>query len=367
MKINEIKVTVVDVPGRGTFKSSKSRTSSLMSVIVEVHTSENIFGIGEAMPAFSGPEETISDITAAINEYISPKISGMNPLDIEAVLSRMEKAISAHFYAKAAVETALYDLSGKALGVPAGILLGGRLTDTIPLVGWIGVNAPEENAIEARQWVDKGFPAVKMKIGGDANRDIDRVRAVREAVGPDLVLRVDANESFTVHEAIKVINRLEKYNIESVEQPVPKWNRQGMATVAAAVDIPIMADESVSTAHDLIEVIRARAADIIKVRVQAHGGMLNTKKMIAIAEAAGIPCIIGRGFQLSIGAAAEIHVAASSQNIIHPSEMVGPLKAQDDVVVTPLDMSRGFVEVPKGHGLGLEIDSAKMTKYKRKQ
>jgi muconate cycloisomerase len=175
-----------------------------------------------------------------------------------------------------------------------------------------------------------------------------------------MTLRVDANEAYTVEDAIRLGRVLSPFDISLFEQPVSRHDLEGMAKVRKAVDIPVMADEALLGPETLIEVIRKDAADIVKVKVMKQGGIFRTAHMIQMAEAAGLKCVIGHGFGLAINTLAEIHVAASCRNILDGCEFVGPLKIQKDIVARRLLMEGGKVKVPHDNGLGTEIDEAKL-------
>jgi len=196
--------------------------------------------------------------------------------------------------------------------------------------------------------------------------DRDRVKAVREACGPEFNIRIDANAGYDADTSIKLAEMVAPYGLQLFEQPVPADDIAGMARVrkaANAVGVPIMADESVTDHASLINIIRADAADIVKVKVMKQGGFLNTRRMIATAEAAGIRCVVGHGFGLGVNTMAEIMLAATSDNVIDGLECVGPLKTKDDIVTQKLDLSNGSITLPGGPGLGVTLDDAKLAQY----
>ncbi|MCZ6562577.1 MAG: mandelate racemase/muconate lactonizing enzyme family protein, partial [Deltaproteobacteria bacterium] len=279
----------------------------------------------------------------------------------------MDRIFPGKLDAKAAIEMALFDLKGKVLGVPVHSLLGGYLREEITLNGWIGMLSPDEAAREAVSWLEGGFRSAKIKVGSGVGPDRDRVQAVREAVGKKMVLRVDANEGYTVDDAIRLARAITPFDVSLFEQPVQRRDLAGMAKVRKAVEIPIMADESIVGPQTLIEVIKKEAAGIVKVKVMKQGGIHRTVQMIEMAEAAEISCVIGHGFGLAIDTLSEIHVAASCRNVLEGCEFVGPLKMEGDVVKKPLWMEGGKVKVPHDPGLGSEIDEEKIRKWSLNQ
>ena len=230
---------------------------------------------------------------------------------------------------------------------------------------WIGILPPDEAAAETVSWQKKGFRSAKIKVGGNIDADRDRVKAIREAVGPDFKLRIDANAGYDADTSIKLARSVLPYNLEHFEQPVPYDDIAGMARVRReGGGIPIMADESVLDHASLINIIRADAADIVKVKVMKQGGFLNTRRMIATADAAGVRCVLGHGFGLGINTMAEIMCAATSANVVDGLECVGPLKTSDDIVTHKIDMTSGSIALPDGPGLGVVLDDAKIERYR---
>ncbi len=360
LKISRIDTFPVRIPLKGSFSNAHGKRAAQESIVLRVVADENVWGLGNVDPDPGYSEESFSETLAAIRDRLAPGLLGMDPLNISAALARMDRLVESHLDAKAAVEMALFDLKGRTLGVPVHLLLGGRLREEISLNGWIGLVSPDEAARAARRWLEQGFRSAKIKAGSGVEKDRERVEAARQAVGKALDLRVDANEAYTVGEAIRLGRSLASLDISLFEQPVGRHDLEGMAQVRRAVEIPIMADESILGPETLIEVIKKEAADIIKVKVMKQGGIHRTVSMVEMAEAAGIKCVIGHGFGLTINTLAEIHVAASCRNIMEGCEFVGPLKMQKDVVKRPLSMEGGKVIVPHQSGLGCELDEEKL-------
>ncbi|MFX0204258.1 MAG: mandelate racemase/muconate lactonizing enzyme family protein, partial [Candidatus Hodarchaeota archaeon] len=210
----------------------------------------------------------------------------------------------------------------------------------------------------------RGFRQLKMKAGLSPKLDLERVKAVRDAVGYDITLGIDANQAWKPHEAIKVIRKMEKYDLAWIEQPVPRWNIEGLSEVKRAVDTPLMADESLKTLQDAIHLIKRDAVSMFNIKIAKHGGLYNAKKIVAIAEASGVFCMVGMLYEYGIAAAAGFHFAASTKMLPLGNEIIeGPLMIQDDLITKPLKISRGFFEVPKGYGLGIELDEVAVSKY----
>jgi L-Ala-D/L-Glu epimerase len=252
------------------------------------------------------------------------------------------------------------------MGVAIHAYLGGAKLDSVQFNGWIGMLPPEEAAAEAQRWLKAGFRSAKIKVGGSIEADRDRVAAVRAAVGNAMKLRIDANCLYDADTSLKLCAMVRSYDLQLFEQPAPKEDIAGLARVRREGGIPVMADETISDHESLIAVIKAGAADYVKFGIKQAGGILRSARMLATAEAAGIPCVIGHGFGLDPSTIAEIMVAASSRNVVPGLECVGPLKVTDTVTKTRLDISNGKLALPQGPGLGLELDPAKLEKYRMK-
>lgn len=333
-------------------------------VIVKIHTDEDITGFGEAtvMPGWSGeaPEGTC----ALIQRYFAPELAGHSPFELEALMRRLDAVVVDNYFAKAAIEMALLDIQGKALNRPVYELLGGRCRDAaIPVKFVVAAIEPELAVKNALRMIETGFTTIKIKVGRDPDADVERVRRVREAVGDGIHLTVDANGGWTVGDAIRTIRRLERYNLTMVEQPVHRKDIRGMARVRLSTGIPVMADESVFSVQDALEVVRQDAADIISVYPGKNGGMLRSRLIAQIAEAAGKPCHIGSNLELEIGSAAMAHLAVSTANIRserYPADIIGPLYHRQRTTPEPFGVGGGRAHVPDGPGLGVALDEARV-------
>lgn len=357
MKITGIDTWLVEIPLRGAFRNAHGVQCVQQSVVVRVRTAAGLEGAGNVDPSPGYSEATPDDIRTAIRERLAPVLIGQDASSIRAALAEMDRVAPDALYAQAAVEMALVDLNGKALGVPAHRLLGGALRDTVRLNGWIGIEEPETAAATARDFWARGYRSAKVKVGAAVEADRDRVAAVRAAV-PEMTIRVDGNEGYDVDTAIRLARAIAPYRIALLEQPVPRKDLEGLARVRRAIDIPVMADEAIEGLDTLVSVIRLEAADIVKVKVMKQGGLLRCLRAIDMAEAAGIRCVIGHGFGLTLNTLAELHVAAVSANVLDGCECVGPTKLTGDVVTSPLIMKTGSVEVPAVPGLGATLDES---------
>ena len=364
MRVAAIEPIIVDVPLREPVQGVHGPTAVQRSVLVRIATDSGAEGWGNVDPTPGYSRVSADDIHRTVARALAPALLGADAFNINAALRRMDAAVEQASEAKAAVEMALVDLKARALGLSVSALLGGRVKESIALNAWIGTVSPERAAIEARQWCDRGFRTAKIKVAGPGDEGVDRVAAVRAAVGDRMALRVDFNESLTVDEALRFIPRLEPYHLALVEQPVSRGDILGLALIRSRIGIPLMADESVSSPAALVEIIRREAADLVKLKVMKQGGLLRTLAMVQCAEAAGLGVVLGHGFGLTLSTWAEAAVASVSAAVIDGCEAVGPLKMAGDVVVDPLRLDHGVIQLTDEPGLGAAVDRAALARYR---
>jgi muconate cycloisomerase len=363
MHIAAIEPILVEVPLARPVQGVHGTTAVQRSVLVRLTTDAGVEGWGNVDPTPGYSRVTADDIHDTVARLASV-LAGEDAFNLHRALALMDRHDPGGFEAKAAVEMALLDAKGRALGVPVHSLLGGALTSEVTLNAWIGTVAPERAAREALEWLRCGFTTAKIKINGASGVGLARVAAVRAAVGDRLALRVDFNESLTRAEAAPFIRRLEPYGLTLVEQPVVRDDIAGLAEIRRAIGIPLMADESVTGPSSLIDIIRRQAADIVKVKVMKQGGLGRTRQMIECAAAAGLRVVIGHGFGLTLSTLAEAAVAATSDAVMAGCEAVGPLKMAGDVVTDPVSLERGVIRLPATPGLGATIDPGALERHR---
>lgn len=364
MKIEKVEIFGVAVPLIGDYAISKSSNSIQRSAIVRITATGGAIGLGNVDPVPGYSEESIAQTLQALQTVFAPVVMGLDPSNIHVVLQHIEAAAPDFLDAKAAIEMACVDLTARSLGIPVHAYFGGAVKDTLLFNAWIGILPPDKAAAETAGWQKRGFRSAKIKVGGGIEADRDRVKAVREAVGPRFALRIDANAGYDADTSVRLAHMMSPFDLQLFEQPVPADDIAGMARVRReSGGIPVMADESVLDHASLIRIIQAGAADIVKVKVMKQGGMVHTRRMIATAEAAGIRCVLGHGFGLGVNTMAEIMLAATSPNVMDGLECVGPLKTSDDIVTRKLDLSSGSIALPGGPGLGVALDEAKLERY----
>jgi muconate cycloisomerase len=350
--------------------------------VLKLELENGIVGWGEAqvIGTWGGDHgarygETPKMTALALKETLIPAITGQNVTEIEQLHARMHRVLKGYPYAKAAVDVALHDAVGKIFGVPVYQLLGGKVRDGTALAHSIGIMDADAAAREAAQVIAEGITTIKVKIGVEAERDIAVVAAVRSAIGSAGKIRVDANQGYrSWREAVRVITAMEKYDLVYAEQPVEGLH--AMAEVSRRINVPVMADESAWSAHDVLEIIRLEAAQMLSVYYTKPGGLAPAKRLLAVAGAAGFTCDINGSAEMGIGVAADLHLAVSSPEIVLPGTIpvtstaeaevtkVAGRKYLDDLIKTPFRFEKGHLYAPDGPGLGVEVDEAKIAKYR---
>lgn len=318
--------------------------------------------------------ESPSTMFAIVPRYLAPAVIGCNPVDIIDLHARMDRAIKGFPYAKAAIEFAMYDLAGRQLGIPVHQLLGGAARRRIPITHSIGLIAFEEAEREAIQIVREGIRTIKIKVGVEADRDVEMVRRIRDAVGPSIDLCIDANQGYaTPGEAIQTFRRMEACRIKYFEQPVHGIER--LAEVARAIDAPVMADESAWNAHDVIQIIEKRAAQIVSIYTTKPGGLFRAMQIAAVAQAAGLICNVNGSVETGIGNLANIQLAAAAEAVVlscvlpvsTPAEaqtgQIAGIYYKDDLIAEPMHLIEGCLELPTGPGMGIPADLAKIDRF----
>ena len=351
-------------------------------VVLRLELENGIIGWGEAqvIGTWGGDHgarygETPKLTATVITEILLPAITGHNVTEIAQLHVRMDRVLRGYPYAKAAIDVALHDAIGKIYGVPVYQLLGGKVRDGTAIAHSIGIMDADAAAREAAEVIAEGVTTIKVKIGVETDRDIAVVAAVREAIGSAGRIRVDANQGYrTWREAVRAITAMEKYDIVYAEQPVE--GLRAMAEVSARISVPVMADESAWTAEDVLEIVRLNAAQMLSVYYTKPGGLARAKRLLAVAGAAALPCDINGSAEMGIGVAADLHLAVSSPEIVLPGTIpvtstaetivtkVAGHKYLDDLIRTPFRFDKGFLYVPDGPGLGIEVDEAKIAKYR---
>lgn len=375
MKITQVETIPIRVPIKPelAIRSGRGGSHSVSPfLLVKIHADNDLVGLGEVSctPRWSGEDQ----VSAAhfINTYFAPLLIGESlteVTDIERLTTKYEFPVANNHFTKAGVEMALWDLLGKALKQPVHELLGGKVRDFVRIKWSVSGAEPEKAAAIARGAIDRGFTAMKVKVGLGPDADVARVRAVRDAIGPDIKLGVDANGGWPTPDiAADTIRRIcEVAKIAFAEQPVWAGDHEELVAVRRQVSVPIIADESLYTLADARALVRTKACDVFSVYVGKAGGIGPAKAIADFAVAHGIQCTIGSNLELGVGSAAMLHLGSAHRGITpddYPCDIIGPYYYEDDILQQPLALAGGRAAPTDAPGLGVVLDDAKVEKYR---
>ena len=350
--IQQIEVYSVVLRYKEPFKIAPGTSIESHNIVVKILTDYEVVGWGESSPSQRVTNENPKTVIETLDK-IAPKLIGMSPLRIEQNIELMNSTVKQNPAAKAAVDMALHDILGKTARKPLFMLIGGYRTEVLTDIT-LSIKSPKEMAKDAVKAIKKGFKALKVKVGTDPIKDVERIKSIRKAVGNEIEIRLDANQGWTPKQAINVLNKTERFNIQFAEQPVPAKDLKDLAKVRKHSPIPIMADESVHSPEDALRLIEAEAVDLINIKLMKSGGILKGKKIASIAEAAGIPCMVGCMGESGIGIAAAAHLAAAVKNIQY-ADLDSDLLLKDKLAEKGGTKVRNSMRIlSKKHGLGIE-------------
>ena len=359
MKINNIRVTAISIPRSSRLTTSYGSLDSAITLLIEIETDEGITGIGQVSVDAPFYGETMEGMLANIRAHLAPALLGEDPLNITRCNQVMHHALPHHWCSFSGVDMALWDLKGKALGVPIYQLMGGKVRDGVDLMGFVHHDTPERMGELANAELDEhGYGVLKMKIGLDPREDVKRYRAVAEAVGDRAVIQVDGNIGYTISQALPALTEMERIGaLGAIEQPVERI--EDMAEIARRLATPVMADEAIYPPADAVEIVRRKAASLALMKMNKHGGLSNVYQIGMLFEAAGLGLSIAIYYDL-IGVAAA-HLAAALPCVTWPSPAT---KMTDTILATPFAPKGLLLPVPEGPGLGVELDWDKIKHYK---
>lgn len=354
MKITEVRLGTISVPLRVPFKTALRSVSSVEDVIVEIHTDTGAVGYGEAPPTGVITGDTTGAIIGAIQDHIAKTIIGRDVDDFEDVIQSVQKCILKNTSAKAAVDMALWDLYGQLYKIPVYKMLGGARKHIITDIT-ISVNSPEEMARDAVDAINRGYDCLKVKVGADPTLDVARLSAVREAVGNDVCIRIDANQAWQPKEAVRILNQMQEKGlaIEFVEQPVKAHDLEGLKYVTDRSYVPVLADESVFSPEDALKIMQMRAADLVNIKLMKCGGLYNALKIVSAAEVYGVECMIGCMLEAKISVNAAVELACAKK-IITKIDLDGPVLCSEDPIIGGAVFEEQRITVSDAPGLGIQ-------------
>ena len=359
MRVRRVDVYTASLALAEGFSHFTGRVAALDEVFVKVTADDGLVGWGEArgnMAYFSG--ESPASVVAALRDFLVPVVLGRALRDLGAILEGVDRAVVGNGAAKAAIDVALHDLAARAAGVPLVRWLGGRRLATVKGAECLFYGPVEAVGERARGYARQGFRVLKVRVGLEPFAlDVARVRAARDAVGDEVQIAVDANQAWTVKEAIRRIRVLEAFGLDCVEQPVAAGDVTGMAEVAEAVQTPLMADESLFSLADAHTLIRLGAVGLFHVKLVKAGGLRRAGQLVALAEAARIPYVVGQMNEGMLATVAAAHLALAT------APKYAELYGADGIVADPTPgrvHADGQIAVPEGPGLGVAPDETRL-------
>jgi len=362
LKITDVEIFLFDVPLVSPFRIAIGEMTAANDLLIRIHTDQGVSGVGEACPFPPITGETQAT-NAAAAKAIRDMIIGRDPLAIDDLLRLIGPIVHSNPSTVAAFDMALFDILGKVAGLPLFRLLGGTKsvfeTDIT-----IGLDTLESMRDEAKRHIANGFKTLKVKVGLDPDEDYAHIEAIRSAVGPKENIRIDANQGWTVPQAIYGLKKLAPLAIQFCEQPVLASDTAGLKAVREQSPIAIMADEALFGPADAVKLIRADACDTFNIKLMKAGGMLNSIRIAHIADAANIRCMVGCMLETRLGLTAAAHVVASQANIIY-ADLDGYADQTVDPVVDGMTVKAGMVTLPEKPGLGCDVDPAFVKKLQK--
>lgn len=370
MKIVEVETTLVDVPCVRPHAFVNHEINAQSYLVLTIKTEDGLIGVGEGVspggPWWNG--ESVEGQKAVIDHHLGPALVGRDGSRIRHVMQQLERLVYGNWFAKAAIEMALYDALGKALDTSLSVLLaGGALRERLP-VRWALSSRGQRDVIdELVQRHQQGYRSFKFKLGaGDPPSDIRRLAGILEAAPPVATLHVDPNGAWDWRTAAWAVEELEAMGVAVLEQPIGRSDVAGMAELRRrSSSVEVMADESVCTPGDAVQASSLRACDSVAVKPGKAGGIDQALTVAKICAAAGIRSYGGTALESSIGTAAAAHLCASMPELQDGCELIGPLLLSDDLVEQPLLYDDGYLTAPEGPGLGVSVDWDKVGKYAR--
>ncbi len=312
MPIVDVRTLRLRAPLHTPFVTALRSTTTIETLVVEIVDSDGHSGFGEAPQVWQVTGASLAGSEECVTQMLAPTLIGRDADDLNANCQVIARAVVGNEAAKGAVDVALHDISARRLGIPLVRLLGGTSL-RIPTDVTLSAAPADAQAAAALDRVGEGFTVLKVKVGTDAPTDVARVRAIRAAVDPSVKIRLDANQGWTPRDAVRVISEIEAegLGVEFVEQPVPRWDLDGLAWVSDRVQTPILADESVWSVRDLVAVIRRRAADMVNVKLAKCGGLSAARTLLSLAREHGLGTIVGSMMEGPIGVAAAASLVAA--------------------------------------------------------
>jgi muconate cycloisomerase len=362
MKITHVETYPVEIPLKPERRMISSLGQHTVSryLLVRVLTDAGIEGAGEATVTARWSGETVWTAQAMIQRVLAPAVMDGDPYDVAEIDRRMDAAAAHNWFAKSAIEMACWDIRGKAEGQPVYELLGGACRPLAVRSRYsMGAYEPPRAAARARQLVELGFTTIKVKVGREPEDDLARVRAVREAIGPDVALVIDANCGWDADTAIRCVRALADCRLALVEQPTPDGDYAALARVRRETDVPVMADDMCFNLVHARELVRNECCDVISVYPGKQAGIRKARQIVDFAADHGVACSIGSNLELDVATAAMAHLVVACPNMQvekYPGDMLGADYHEIRVAKNPVRIEGQITTIGTEPGLGVEVD-----------
>jgi len=367
MKITGLELFHISIPFAKPYKLSKvyGTRYDAEAVILKVHTDAGIVGLGEADPLNPFSEETPATVMVVTRDHLAPQLMGQNPTHIAAIESNLDVMVHGNLLARGAVNMALFDIVGKANGIPAHMLLGGLYQSKLPLLAGIGSGTPEEDAASIRQQIEDGYKTVMIKMGALPIADeIKRMTSAKAQFGDQMKIIVDANQGWTVAETLEFIDGIRGSRPDLLEQPIERDDTDGLKNIRNRVRCPLSADESVGSIREAATLIREQAVDAFSIKVSKNGGLSKAKKIAEMAHAFGLKILMNSMLEFGITQAASLQLGCTLPNLLDMGHAyMSVLRMSDDITDFAKNISRSVVTVPAEPGLGVALNEDKLKKY----
>lgn len=368
--ILSIVASIIDLPTIRPHKLSMATMMKQTMVIIKITSTDGIIGWGESTTIGGmtyGPESPES-MKLTVDQYIAPLLIGKDATNINLLMHEINRNVKGNTFTKAGIETALLDAQGKRLGVSVAELFGGSINDQLPVLWTLASGNTEKDIEEAKHLIKiNRHDTFKLKIGSnEPKKDVAHVVAIKKALGENIRITVDINQAWNEYTAKIWIKVLQENGVDLIEQPIVKTNFDGLARLTEYFHVPIMADEAVATIEDAMKLCKIRGGSVFAIKIMKTGGLYNASKIAGMAEASDIGLYGGTMLEGTIGSVASAHIFSTFSNLSWGTELFGPVLLTDDIVTNPMVFKDCKLEVPKGPGLGIEIDEDKLNHYKRK-
>lgn len=353
MKIERLEISSLSLPYKKPLVTATNKFTVANGLVVKAVSDDGIEGYGYCDP-FPRTGETAETVRSLIEKVLKPIVLGRDLRDLARIRQEMNHRLMYNPRAKSALQTALFDLQARSLKVPLFVMLGGLARSEIRVIKMVSLGNPEEMAEESRDLVRSGIGALKLKIDGNLTLDLERIAAVRKAVGDRVYIKVDANEAYDSKSAIRLARKMADLGVEVFEQPVPRHQIQALREIKRLSPIKVEADQAVRSVEDAYQLIRDGAADSINTSIQKVGGIVEARQIAEMCQLAGVQCALSNTAGSVLGDAAALQLAVSTPGISPLCEM-GEFEVISGDPFAGLKVEGGLLKVPAEPGLGVRL------------